>query len=115
MKSELIKDTLRFLIEDSLHYKDFLEVRCENLKSLLNYYESERVEAKASYHIVDNARDIISNNKPDNSTKENVPVDVRPYLPRLKRIIATLEDSEPCDGQKELLLLEMAYIQTELK
>lgn len=115
MKSELIKDTLRFLIEDSLHYKDFLEVRCENLKNILNYYESERVEAKASDHIVDNARDIISNHKSDNITKENVPVDVRPYLPRLKRIIATLEDSEPCDGQKELLLLEMTYIQTELK
>lgn len=115
MKSELIKDTLRFLIEDSLHYKDFLEVRCENLKDILNYYESERNGTEESDSIVNNAREIISNRKPDNSTKENVPVDVRPYLPRLKRIIATLEDSEPCDGQKELLLLEMACIQTELK
>ncbi|ELB6473037.1 hypothetical protein RH437_004459 [Salmonella enterica] len=115
MKNDLIKDTLRFLIEDTLHYKDFLEVRCENLKSLLSYYESERNGTEESDSIVDNARDIISNRKPDNSTKENVPVDVRPYLPRLKKIIATLEDSEPCDGQKELLLLEMAYIQTELK
>lgn len=115
MKNDLIKDTLRFLIEDTLHYKDFLEVRCENLKNLLSYYESERNGTEGSDSIVDNAREIISNRKPDNSTKENVPVDVRPYLPKLKKIIAMIEGSEPCFGQDELLRLEMIRIYEELK
>ncbi|EAB9447414.1 hypothetical protein CSU32_24725 [Salmonella enterica subsp. diarizonae] len=114
MKNDLIKDTLRFLIEDTLHYKDFLEVRCENLKSLLSYYESERNDTESD-SIVNNAREIISNRKPDNSTKENVPVDVRPYLPRLKKIIAMIEGSEPYFGQDELLRLEMIRIHEELK